>query len=101
MAKFSSILKNSRRKDLIERKRAKRAALKATIYNKETSFEDRLKAVMTLAKEPRNSSATRYRNRCSLSGRPRAYYRDFGVSRIALRDLASFGEIPGVRKASW
>jgi len=101
MAKNSTILKNSRRKELIDRKKAKRDALKAIIYNKEIDFEERLKAVMKLAKEPRNSSHTRYRNRCSLSGRSRGYYRDFGISRIALRDLAAFGELPGVRKASW
>lgn len=101
MAKLSSIQKNMNRKKLIENKSAKRASLKAVIYNKETSFEDRMKAVMKLAEMPRNSSATRYRNRCNLTGRPRGYYRDFGVSRIAIRDLASFGQLPGVRKASW
>ena len=101
MAKLSSILKNERRKQLIAQKKGKRDLLKAVIYDKETPFEERMKAVLKLAKEPRNASPVRYRNRCSLSGRARAYYRDFGVSRIALRDLAAFGQIPGVRKASW
>ena len=101
MAKTSSILKNERRKKLQVQRKSQRDSLKEIIYNKETSFEDRMKAVLKLAKEPRNASPVRYRNRCSLSGRPRGYYRDFGVSRIALRDLAAFGELPGVRKASW
>ncbi|MBQ8651631.1 MAG: 30S ribosomal protein S14 [Alphaproteobacteria bacterium] len=101
MAKLSSIENNNRRKRMTENKKASRAALKAIIMNKETSFDDRMAAVHKLAEMPRNSSAIRVRNRCILTGRPRGFYRKFGMSRIALRELASAGLLPGVTKASW
>ena len=82
-------------------KAATRDALKAVIMNKETDMEERFDAVMKLAKMPRNSAKVRIRNRCEVSGRPRAFYRKFKLSRIALRELASAGQIPGVIKSSW
>ncbi|MDD5587088.1 MAG: 30S ribosomal protein S14 [Alphaproteobacteria bacterium] len=101
MAKTSMIEKNNRRRRMSKQKEASRTALKALIMNKETSMEERFAAVMKLAKMPRNSSKVRIRNRCEFSGRPRAYYRKFKLSRIAFRDLASTGQIPGVIKSSW
>lgn len=101
MAKLSSIEKNNRRKRLVENKRATRESLKKLIQSKDTPFEDRLAAVHKLAEMPRNSSKIRVRNRCTLTGRPRGYYRKFGMSRIAFRELASAGFLPGVTKASW
>lgn len=101
MAKKSSINRNLKRKRLIEKYADKRAELKATMANPETSDEDFYKAQTKLAKLPRNSSAVRYRNRCSITGRPRAYIRKFGISRITFRELASQGKIPGVTKSSW
>lgn len=101
MAKKSAIETNNRRKRLVANKSATRDALKAVIRNKVVSFEERLKAVHKLAEMPRNSSRTRVRNRCVLTGRPRGYYRKFAMSRIALRELASAGMLPGVTKASW
>lgn len=101
MAKLSMINKNNRRRKMSKQKEATRKTLKAEIMDKETSMEDRFAAVMKLAKMPRNSSKVRIRNRCEVSGRPRAYYRKFKMSRIALRELASSGQIPGVIKSSW
>ena len=101
MAKTSSINKNNFRKSLVERKKVGRAALKKIIMDKNTDFDTRMQTVFKLAEKPRSSSRVRVRNRCVLSGRPRGYYRKFGMSRIALRDLASFGLLPGVVKASW
>lgn len=101
MAKKSSIENNNKRKRLVKSKKDSRAALVAVIKNKETSFDDRLAAVHKLAEMPRNSSKIRVRNRCVLTGRPRGFYRKFGMSRIALRELASAGFLPGVTKASW
>lgn len=101
MAKKSMIEKNNRRRRMSKQKAAQRKELKALIMNKETSMEDRFTAVMKLAKMPRNSAEGRIRNRCELSGRPRGVYRKFKLSRIALRDLASAGQIPGVIKSSW
>lgn len=101
MAKKSSINNNNRRKALVVNKRATRAALVSVIKDKNTSFEDRLLAVHKLAEMPRNSSRVRVRNRCVLTGRSRGFYRKFGMSRIALRELASAGFLPGVTKASW
>jgi small subunit ribosomal protein S14 len=101
MAKKSSIEKNEHRRALAERYRARRAELKKLIMTKAGEPEERFEATLALAKLPRNSSRTRIRNRCLLSGRPRGYYRKFGLSRIALRDLASEGQIPGCVKASW
>lgn len=101
MAKTSMIEKNERRRQMAKNKKAKRDKLKAIIMNKETSMEDRFTAVMKLAEMPRNSAKVRIRNRCELSGRPRAFYRKFKLSRIALRSMASAGQIPGVIKSSW
>jgi small subunit ribosomal protein S14 len=101
MAKKSAIEKNERRRRLAERHRAAREALKKVVQAKDRAPEERFEAVLALAQLPRNSSRTRIRNRCLLSGRPRGYYRKFGLSRIALRDLASEGQIPGCVKASW
>jgi small subunit ribosomal protein S14 len=101
MAKKSAVEKNSRRRQLAERFAARRKALKAVVMDRARDPEERFEATLKLAELPRNSSRTRVRNRCSLTGRPRAYYRKFGLSRIALRDLASEGQIPGVVKSSW
>ncbi len=101
MAKKSKIVKNDRRKELVERYRDRRAELTAIVKDPETSYEEKREAYQVLAKMPRDSSATRYRNRCGISGRPRGYFRKFGMSRIAVRQLAHNGELPGVRKASW
>ena len=101
MAKQSAIQKNINRKILIDRLSEKRAKLKKTLMNKELSFEDRVKIQMKLESMPRNSSRIRYRNRCFLSGRPRGVYSKFNLSRIAIRDMAGKGQIPGLTKASW
>ena len=101
MAKKSSIENNNRRKGMVANKSATRSALKNMIRDKEVSFDDRIAAVHKLAEMPRNSSSIRVRNRCALTGRPRGYYRKFGMSRIALRELGSAGFLPGIVKASW
>jgi small subunit ribosomal protein S14 len=101
MAKQGSIQKNNRRRRLVKSAENRRRALKKIISSKETTIEDRIMATLKLAEMPRNSSATRVRNRCLLSGRPRGYHRKFGLSRIALRDLGSSGLIPGIIKSSW
>jgi small subunit ribosomal protein S14 len=101
MAKLSSINKNNRRKKLVEAKKQTRTALKASFRSEKVSFEEKIAIMHKLAEMPRNSSATRVRNRCLLSGRPRGFYRKFQLSRIALRDLGSQGLLPGVVKSSW
>ena len=101
MAKVSMVEREKKRAKLVAKYAAKRAELKEVIADQERPMEERFKATLTLAKLPRNSSATRMRNRCQVSGRPRAYYRKLKMSRIALRDLASMGQIPGVVKSSW
>jgi small subunit ribosomal protein S14 len=101
MAKTSSIDKNRKRTQLVKRMAAKRARLKATASDKELPPEERFAARLKLAEMPRNSSSTRLKNRCELTGRPRGYYRKFKLSRIALRELASLGQIPGMVKSSW
>ena len=101
MAKKSKVAKNNKRKVLIERYADRRAELITIIKDPEASYEDKREAYAAIAKMPRDASATRYRNRCNVSGRPRAYFRQFGLSRIALRDMAHRGELPGIRKASW
>jgi len=101
MAKTSKLARNAQRKELVARYAERRAALRAIIKNPNTSPDARAEAYAKLRKLPRDSSATRIRNRCNMSGRPRAYLRQFGLSRIALRDMALNGLIPGVRKASW
>ncbi len=101
MAKVSSVEKNNRRRRMTAKFANRRAALKAVVMNREASPEERFNATLKLAQLPRNSAKNRIRNRCEISGRPRGYYRKFKMSRIALRDLASEGMIPGVVKASW
>ena len=101
MAKKSSVEKNARRAKLVRQIAPKRARLKALARDREAPPEERFQAQLKLAELPRNSSATRVRNRCSLTGRPRGYYRKFKMSRIAVRELASSGLIPGVLKSSW
>ncbi len=101
MAKKSSVEKNNRRRRLVQRYAAKRNALKLAAKDESLPPEERFAARLKLAKLPRNGSPTRVRNRCGLSGRPRGYYRKFRLSRIALRDLASNGQIPGMVKSSW
>jgi small subunit ribosomal protein S14 len=101
MAKTSSIEKNKHRRQLAQSQSAKRARLKAVANSRTANAEERFLATLKLAALPRNGSKTRIRNRCELSGRPRGYYRKFKLSRIALRELASAGQIPGVVKSSW
>ena len=101
MAKTSAVEKNKRRRKTVASQATKRAALKAIIMNQSLPIEDRFKASLKLAELPRDGSKTRIRNRCELTGRPRATYRKFKLSRIALRELASTGQIPGMVKASW
>ena len=101
MAKTSSIEKNNRRKKLSKQFSAKRAALKAQSRDKKLEPEQRFTAQLKLAELPRNSSPNRVRNRCEVSGRPRAYYRKMRMSRIALRELGNLGQIPGLVKSSW
>ena len=101
MAKTSSVKKNQKRQKLADRFAAKRSRLKTIIMDRDGSPEDRFVAQLKLAALPRNSAKVRVRNRCELSGRPRAYYRKFKLSRIALRELASTGQIPGMVKSSW
>ena len=101
MAKKSAIEKNQRRRAMVAKYAAKRQELKAIIHDRDRDPEERFEATLQLAKLPRNSSPTRVRNRCVMTGRPRGYYRKFGLSRIALRELASSGQIPGMIKSSW
>ena len=101
MAKKSMIAREVKREKLVKQYAVKRAALKAITNDKEKPVEERFKATLELAKLPRNSSAVRLHNRCQLTGRPHAYYRKLKISRIALRDLGSNGEIPGMVKSSW
>ena len=100
MAKKSMVNRELKRQRLVQQFAAKRAALKAVANNQELAVEERFKASLKLAQLPRNSSATRLHNRCQLTGRPHAYYRKLKISRIMLRDLASFGQIPGMVKSS-
>jgi small subunit ribosomal protein S14 len=101
MAKTSSVEKNNRRRKMTKKFAGKRARLKAIAYDKELPLEERFEAQLKLAQLPRNSSATRIRNRCEVTGRSRAYYRKLRMSRIALRDLGAKGMIPGLVKSSW
>ena len=101
MAKVSAVAKNNRREKLIKKYAEKRAALKLVISSKTTNNQEKFEAQLKLAKLPRNSAKIRYRNRCNVTGRPRSYYRDFGISRIALREYAGWGSIPGLTKSSW
>jgi small subunit ribosomal protein S14 len=101
MAKLSSINKNERRKKLVLKHAAKYAKLKAIADDESRDDTERLIARLKLAEVPRNGNPTRIRNRCELTGRSRAYYRKFRLSRIMLRELANKGLIPGVTKSSW
>jgi small subunit ribosomal protein S14 len=101
MAKLSSINKNEKRKKLAKRYAGRYARLKAIANDKSLDESERLIARLKLAEVPRNGNPTRIRNRCELTGRPRAYYRKFRLCRIQLRDLANKGLIPGVVKSSW
>ena len=101
MAKTSSIEKNNRRRRLTKKYSAKRARLKSVSRDKNRPLEERFEAAIKLAALPRNGAATRIRNRCEVTGRPRGYYRKHKLSRIALRDLGSKGLIPGLLKSSW
>src|ERR1044072_6893693 len=101
MAKTSAVEKNKRRRKLVAQQANRRAKLKAVIQNRELPIEERFKATLKLAEMPRNGSKTRIRNRCEVTGRPRAFYRKLKMSRIALRQLGNFGQIPGIVKSSW
>ena len=101
MAKKAMVERETKRQRLVKQYATKRAALKEIINDREKPMEDRFRASLKLAKLPRNSSATRLHNRCQLTGRPHAYYRKLKISRIALRDLGSAGQLPGVVKSSW
>lgn len=101
MAKLSSINKNERRKQLAKKFAGKFERLKAIANDESVSDDDRFLARLKLAELPRNANPTRIRNRCEVTGRPRAYYRKFRMSRVSLRELANQGLIPGVVKSSW
>ena len=101
MAKVAMVEREKRRQKLVAKYAAKRAALKEIANDESKPMEERFRARLKLAKLPRNSSPTRLHNRCQVSGRPKGYYRKLKMSRIALRDLASFGQIPGMVKSSW
>ncbi len=101
MAKKSMVEREKKRQRLVKQYAAQRAALKAIISDESKPMEERFRASLKLAKLPRNSSATRLHNRCQLTGRPHAYYRKLKLSRIAMRELGSAGQIPGLVKSSW
>ena len=101
MAKKAMIEREKKRQKMVDRYAKKRAALKEVVKDDSKPMEERFRASLRLAELPRNSSATRLHNRCQLTGRPHAYYRKLKISRIALRDLGSAGQLPGVVKSSW
>ena len=101
MAKTSAIQRNLKRIKLVKKFEKKRRDLKKIISNKKLSLDERFNAQLKLAKIPRNSARTRIRNRCEITGRPHGVYRKLKISRIALRDMASSGKIPGMTKSSW
>ena len=101
MAKTSAVEKNRNRRRMVERFAARRAELKKIVHDRTRPPEERFEATLLLAGLPRNGARVRLRNRCALTGRPRGYHRKFGMSRIAVRDLGSSGQIPGLVKASW
>lgn len=101
MAKKSAVEKNKHRTRMVKKHAGRRARLKAISRDRSLPQEERFMAFLKLAEMPRNSAPSRLRNRCQLTGRPRAYYRKFRLSRIALRELASIGQIPGMVKSSW
>jgi small subunit ribosomal protein S14 len=101
MAKKSSIEKNKQRRELVKKYAGKREQLLGVANDESRSMEERFEARLKLSELPRNANPTRIRNRCEMTGRPRAYYRKLGMSRIALRELGSQGLIPGLVKSSW
>lgn len=101
MAKVCMLERNKKRRKMVKSMASKRAKLKAIIMNRDLPPDERFQASLKLAELPRNSSKIRIRNRCALTGRPRGYFRKVNLSRIALRDLASRGELPGITKSSW
>ena len=101
MAKVSMINREKRRAKLVKKHAAKRAELKAIISNPDVGYEEKEAAMFALQKLPRDSSPSRQRNRCAVSGRPRGFYRKFGLGRNKLREAAMRGDVPGLRKASW
>ena len=101
MAKLSSVEKNKKRMKLVKKFETKRNKLKKIVMNKKINLNERFEAALKLAKLPKNSAKNRIRNRCEITGRPHGYYRKLKMSRIALRDLASMGKIPGMTKSSW
>jgi small subunit ribosomal protein S14 len=101
MAKVSMVERNKKRERMAAQYAAKYQTLKAKVMDKTLSLEERFEAQLKLNKLPRNSSVIRQRNRCQVTGRPRGYYRKFKMSRVSLRELASFGQIPGLTKSSW
>ena len=101
MAKTSSVEKNKRREKLVKKYAGRRERLLTIARNTELPMEERFEARLKLAEVPRNANPTRVRNRCELTGRPRAFYRKFKLCRIMLRELASTGQIPGMTKSSW
>ncbi len=101
MAKVSMIIREKRRTKLVKKYAARRAELKKLISSPDIGFEERQEAMFALQKLPRDSSPARQRNRCAISGRPRGFYRKFGLGRNKLREAAMRGDVPGLRKASW
>ena len=101
MSKTSSVYRNLKRDKMAEKYANRRLKLKKVVMDKNASPEDRFQATLKLAALPRNSAKIRVRNRCKLTGRARSYYRKFGLGRVELRDMASFGESPGLGKSSW
>ena len=101
MAKKSKVVKNIQRQEIVNRFSKKRKELKAIIKDPNSTYQEKRLAFMKIEKMPRDANPIRLRNRCNLTGRPRAYYRRFGLSRLSLREMASEGLIPGVTKASW
>lgn len=101
MAKVSAVERNKKREHLAKQQTTRRKRLKKVIMSRTLSPEERFEAVLKLARMPRNGTLVRVRNRCAISGRPRGTYRKFGLGRVALRDLASKGYIPGMVKSSW
>jgi small subunit ribosomal protein S14 len=101
MAKTSQVLRDLKRKKLIAKYAEKRAELRKRLNDPNVSIEEKFEVQIAFAKLPRNSCPTRLKRRCEVTGRPRGYYRKFGISRIALRELAHQGMLPGVRKSSW
>ena len=101
MAKTSSVEKNNRRRKMADRFAAKRKSLKDVVMDQSNPIEERFQAQLKLAAMPRNGAKNRIRNRCEVTGRPRAYYRKLKMSRVALRELGSLGLVPGLVKSSW